>query len=126
MKTRMHTSSRHYFWAAVAVALGCSGLARATDLLSPCDLPGVRRPAKCGVFEVPENWDKPAGRKLSLAVTVIPAEVAGSNKDPIVPLMGGPGEAAIPAAEYFIGQFAAVLRGYCRCSESLPDGPRHF
>jgi pimeloyl-ACP methyl ester carboxylesterase len=69
----------------------------------------VRRPAKCGVVEVPENWDKPAGRKLALAVAVIPAQ-SGSNKDPIVPLMGGPGEAALPAAEYFIGQFGPALR----------------
>ena len=27
-----------------------------------------------------------------------------------MPLMGGPGEAAIPAAEYFIGQFGPALR----------------
>ena len=39
-----------------------------------------------GSVEVPENWDQPAGRKLSIAVAVIPAEAAGSHNDPLVPL----------------------------------------
>ncbi len=93
----------------IAIALQCAGTANAADVLSPCKLPGVTRAAKCGVVEVPENWDKPAGRKLSIAVAVIPAEAAGSHKDPLVPLMGGPSEAAISAAEYYVAQWAAML-----------------
>jgi pimeloyl-ACP methyl ester carboxylesterase len=110
MKTPMHTSLRHSCWAMFAIALGGSSTTQAAELLSPCELPGVPRAAKCGVVEVPENWDKPAGRRLSLAVAVVPAEAGKSYEDPIVPLMGGPGEAAIPAAEYFIGQFGPALR----------------
>ena len=90
---------RKICWVVLAVAFQCGSVVHAADILSSCELPGVKRAAKCGVMEVPENWDKPAGRKLSLAVAVIPAE-SGPNKDPIVPLLGGPGEAAIPAAEY--------------------------
>jgi pimeloyl-ACP methyl ester carboxylesterase len=98
------------WWGLLAIAFQCSGVAQAADLLSACQLPGVKRAAKCGTLEVPENWDKPAGRKLSLAVTVVPAEIAGSHKDPIVPLGGGPGEAAISAAGYFVERFLPVLR----------------
>jgi pimeloyl-ACP methyl ester carboxylesterase len=109
MKTQMHTSLRHSCWAAVVLALGCSDVARAGDVLAPCELPGVARAAKCGVVEVPENWQKPEGRRLSLAVAVIPA-TGKSYEDPIVPLMGGPGEAAIPAARYFVERFGPLLR----------------
>ncbi len=94
----------------LAITLQCTASAQAAGNLSPCKLPGVTRAAKCGVVEVPENWDKPTGRKLSLAVAVIPAEVPGAHNDPIVPLMGGPGEDAISSAEYFIGQWGPLLR----------------
>jgi pimeloyl-ACP methyl ester carboxylesterase len=93
----------------LAIALGCFGVAEAAGTLAPCKLPGVTRAAKCGAIEVPENWDKPAGRKLSLGVAVVPAEVAGAHDDPLVPLMGGPGEAAIPAAEYYVGRSGSLL-----------------
>lgn len=110
MKTQMHTSLRHSCWALLAIALGCVTSAQAADMLSPCELPGIKRAAKCGVVEVPENWDKPAGRRLSLAIAVFPAEAGKSYEDPIVPLLGGPGEAAIPAAEYYVGLLGSLLR----------------
>jgi len=94
----------------LAIALQCTGVANAADILAPCKLPGVTRAAKCGTVEVPENWDKPAGRKLSIAVAVIPAEVPESHNDPLVPLMGGPSESAIGFAEYVVGQWGAMLR----------------
>lgn len=78
--------------------------------LSACELPGVRRAARCGVIEVPENPDRPAGRRLQLAVAIVPAETPGSHNDPIVPLMGGPGEDAISNAEYFVGIYGTLLR----------------
>ncbi|MGH8236771.1 MAG: alpha/beta fold hydrolase [Steroidobacteraceae bacterium] len=94
----------------LAITLQCTGSAQAAGNLAPCKLPGVPRAAKCGVVEVPENWDKPTGRKLSIAVAVLPAEVPGAHHDPIVPLGGGPGEAAISSAEYYIGQWGPLLR----------------
>jgi len=48
----------------LAIAFPCSGIAATADKLSSCKLPGVTRAAKCGVVEVPENWDQPGGRKL--------------------------------------------------------------
>lgn len=102
MKMQMHSS-----W--LAVALCWVYTAQAADHLSSCTLPGVTRAAKCGVLDVPENWAKPAGRRISLAVAVIPAEKR-AHDDPIVPLMGGPGEDSISAAEYFVERFGTLLR----------------
>ena len=106
------------FCGSVLVALGLygvSGLASAAtgesiERLSACELPGVKRAAKCGVIEVPENPDKPAGRRLQLAVAVIPAEAGRTHNDPIVPLMGGPAEDAISAAEYYVEHLGPLLR----------------
>src|SRR6185312_14019903 len=40
---------------------------------------------------------------------VIPAANGHARPDPIVPLLGGPGESAIEAAQYFIGRLAPIL-----------------
>src|SRR5713101_7033321 len=54
--------------------------------LSPCTLPGVAQVARCGVFDVPENPGRPAGRQLPIHVAVIPATDGQTLPDPIVPL----------------------------------------
>src|SRR5207249_2956103 len=61
-----------------------------------------------GVLDVPENPSKPNGRRLQIGVAVIPATGPTAQPDPIVPLMGGPGEEAIQEAAYFIEQFAPL------------------
>ena len=76
--------------------------------LSSCKLSGVPQPARCGVLEVPENPNRPAGRQLKIGVAVIPATGGKSRPDPIVILMGGPGEDAISAAEIYVKQFTAL------------------
>ncbi len=77
--------------------------------LSPCKLSGVPEPAHCGAIEVPENPNRPAGRQFKIGVAVIPAIGGQPRPDPIVVLMGGPGEDAIGAAEIYAEQFT-VLR----------------
>lgn len=77
--------------------------------LAPCTLPDVDRPARCGVLEVAENRQRPDGRKLQIHVAVVPASSGTSQPDPIVILMGGPGEEAIAAAGHYAGQFASLL-----------------
>src|SRR5688572_11861214 len=76
MKMQMDTSSLHYAmhptrhsdehrevlvrqscWVLLAIAFQCGNVTHAVDVLSSCELPGVKRAAKCGVMEVPENWD---------------------------------------------------------------------
>lgn len=94
----------------LSIAFHYASIAAAEVPLQSCELPGLKRAAKCGVIEVPENPDQPAGRRLRLAVAIVPAETGRSHDDPIVPLMGGPGEDAISAAEYFTARLGPLLR----------------
>src|SRR5579884_476655 len=68
--------------------------------LQPCSVPGVKRSARCGTIEVPENPDRPGSRKLKIHFAVIPARNGHALPDPIVPLLGGPGEAATEAGQF--------------------------
>jgi len=106
-----------------AAWLQCAGIpngATAQDLpkrstssivLAPCKLPGLAETARCGALDVPENPDKPSGRRLHIGVAVIPA-TGQAQSDPLVPLMGGPGEEAITEAAYFAEQFARLRRDH--------------
>jgi pimeloyl-ACP methyl ester carboxylesterase len=80
-------------------------------VLEPCELPGLAEIARCGMLDVPENPSKPDGRRLKIGVAVIPA-TGKAQADPLVPLMGGPGEAAISEATYFAEQFAPLRRDH--------------
>lgn len=65
--------------------------------LATCHLERFEGEALCGTVEVAENRERPASRKLSLPVVVIPArgEAAG---DPVVFIAGGPGDSSIAHA----------------------------
>jgi pimeloyl-ACP methyl ester carboxylesterase len=65
---------------------------------------------RCGSLDVPENPDRPNGRRISIAIAVIPAANGRALSDPIVVLMGGPGEDSMSAAAIFAAQFAPLLR----------------
>jgi pimeloyl-ACP methyl ester carboxylesterase len=78
-------------------------------VLKPCQLPELSRPAKCGVFELPENPSRPHDRQLAIHVAVVPAASGKALTDPIVTLMGGPGEDAISGAAYYAAQFGSLL-----------------
>ena len=88
-------------WLTIAL-LGASMPALAADgiALSDCRLPEFEGPARCGQLEVPENPGKPDGRRIAIAVAVLPATGGAALPDPIVPLMGGPGEDTLSAAGY--------------------------
>jgi pimeloyl-ACP methyl ester carboxylesterase len=103
------------FRLAAAVLLGSAlGLAGCGDsgapprsiALSDCRLPRLPVAAKCGTLDVPENRDKPGGRRITLAVAVLPANTLNPRSDPLFILAGGPGQAAS-----FLGPFAASLTG---------------
>jgi pimeloyl-ACP methyl ester carboxylesterase len=91
-----------------SIALSTFAADAKSPTLTPCSLPGLAQPARCGMFEVPENPARPDGRRLSIGVAVIPASGGKALPDPIVPLMGGPGEDAISAAAIFAGQLASL------------------
>lgn len=90
------------FWPAVHAA--------APELaLAPCRFADLSRAARCGTLSVPENPDKPHGRRLAISVAVIPATRARAHADPIVVLQGGPGEDTISSAAYYADRFAPLL-----------------
>ena len=76
--------------------------------LSSCELSGVPQPARCGVLDVPENPNQPAGRHLKISVAVIPAIGGQPRPDPIAVLTGGPGESAIGLAEIYASRLAPL------------------
>ena len=77
--------------------------------LSECRLPRVAQAAQCGALVVPENRDRPQGRKLSIFVAVLPANTLTPQPDPLVLLAGGPGQAAST-----LGPFALQLNAVRR------------
>ena len=84
------------------------GAPRRLDL-TPCQLPGLEREARCGTLEVYENRAARAGRKIGLRVAVLPAE-AQVAADPLFIIVGGPGQSAVATAGAFAAIFAEVLR----------------
>ena len=77
--------------------------------LQSCSVPGIERSARCGAIEVPENPERPASRNLEIHFVVIPAITGHARPDPIVPLLGGPGESAIEAGQMFVERLAPML-----------------
>jgi pimeloyl-ACP methyl ester carboxylesterase len=75
---------------------------------SSCTLPGLPQVARCGTLNVPENPERPAGRQLAIHFVIIPATDSAALPNPIVPLMGGPGEDAIGAAAIYAAQFSPL------------------
>jgi len=68
--------------------------------LTPCRLPGVPDVARCGTYEVFEDRDARAGRKIALNVAVLPAEGPDRLPDPILFFDGGPGEPSVSDAAW--------------------------
>jgi pimeloyl-ACP methyl ester carboxylesterase len=76
---------------------------------SRCLLPGVTRPARCGVLTALEDPERPDGRRLAIHFAVVPASSDKVLLDPIVVLTGGPGEKAIESASFYVGRLASLL-----------------
>lgn len=96
-------------------ALAWSGAASGEALtLTDCRLdagPGLATvKARCGTLERPENPDRPDGRRIALRVAVIPALSIEPEPDPVVPLAGGPGQAATDFYVAYRGAFEDVRR----------------
>src|ERR1700730_11721359 len=74
--------------------------------LTECRVPKLVYAAQCGKLDVLEDRSKPQGRKLSIAVTVLPANTLSPRPDPLFMLAGGPGQssdAIAPLAEQLSG-----------------------
>ena len=99
---------RFCIYIGLALLMCQSHVVAETVNLSPCTIPELTEPARCGEIEVPENPDRPGGRQLKIAIAVVPATSGRALADPIVPLMGGPGEDAISAGVHFARMFATL------------------
>lgn len=89
-------------------ALACtSGPTREKTIsLEPCRLEGLAAEALCGSYRVYEDREARQGRSIDLRVAVVPALAASPHPDPLLVLVGGPGQAATVAG----AAIAEVLR----------------
>ena len=81
--------------------------------LTPCEVPGpdpsTKDKARCGTFEVFEDREHKAGRKIALKIVVYPATDPDKAPDPLFYIPGGPGSSATEDAP-FVAQQAAKIR----------------
>jgi pimeloyl-ACP methyl ester carboxylesterase len=64
--------------------------------VEPCEVPGVGA-ARCGTLQVWEDRAARGGRKIPIRFIVLPA-AGTATRDPVVPIAGGPGQAATDLA----------------------------
>src|SRR5262245_37909601 len=81
--------------------------------LTPCEVPGptpsTKDKARCGTFEVFEDREHKAGRKIVLKIVAYPATGTDKAPDPLFYIPGGPGSSATEDAPY-VAQQAAKIR----------------
>ncbi len=82
--------------------------------LTPCrisDMHGLSSiAARCGKLAVPEDPDAPDGKRIELAVAVVPAIATRAKPDPLFLLAGGPGQGAIEAFVPALDAFSGIHR----------------
>jgi pimeloyl-ACP methyl ester carboxylesterase len=81
-------------------------------LFKPCSLSeaGVDAvEAQCATLAVPENHDAPGGRRIELAIALIPAD-GQPEPDPVVMIAGGPGQSALESYPQLHGAFTDARR----------------
>ncbi|MDO6444571.1 alpha/beta hydrolase [Colwellia sp. 1_MG-2023] len=66
--------------------------------LKDCHVEGIKQQIQCGKLLVPENYAKPDGEKITINFAVLPAIDKSQNKEPLMFLAGGPGQAAVSLA----------------------------
>lgn len=82
--------------------------------LEPCRISDIDEltstEARCGNLSVPENPDDPKGRRIELAIAIVPAVATEAKPDPLFLIAGGPGEGSIGAYAPLLGAFAGIRR----------------
>jgi pimeloyl-ACP methyl ester carboxylesterase len=76
--------------------------------LHPCTIDGEA--ARCGDILVPENYDEPGGRPITLNAVVFGVGNRGEGREPIFVLAGGPGQAATTLTQGASSIFRSVRR----------------
>ncbi len=62
--------------------------------LEDCHIDGIKQQVQCGTLKVPENYQQPDGKHIDVNFVVVPAIDRSQNKEPLMFLAGGPGQAA--------------------------------
>ena len=75
-----------------------------------CHLDGIRSQVQCGSLNVPENYNKPEGKNISINYAVLPAIDSSKNNSPLMFLAGGPGQAAVELAAHIRRSFAEIRK----------------
>ncbi len=82
--------------------------------LEPCRIADADRlvstAARCASFEVAENPDEPQGKRIRLAVAVVPAVATQARPDPLFLIAGGPGQGSIEGYAPLLSAFAGIRR----------------
>ncbi len=91
-----------------ALSVGSLRLQRCEIGLHSAGVPTMR--AFCTLFAVPENWSEPAGRKITLHVAIVKADLAHAHDDFLTFLDGGPGGAATQDYPLVAAAFAPLHR----------------
>jgi len=85
-----------------------------TLALEPCTLAEPNSPttvpAFCGRLPVAENRAAPSGRRIELAVALVPSRAKRPLPDPVFMLAGGPGQSALESFPGAAAAFRDVLR----------------
>jgi pimeloyl-ACP methyl ester carboxylesterase len=99
---------------AVALLFAASPASAKGLQLTPCRISDMRGlvsvAARCGKFAVPEDPDDPTGRRIELAVAVVPAIATRAKPDPLFLLAGGPGQGAIEGFVPLLDAFGGIHR----------------
>jgi len=75
-----------------------------------CHLDGIRSQVQCGKLEVPENYQQPQGRQLSVNFSILPAINNSDNKIPLMFLAGGPGQGAAELSSQVFRNFNEIRK----------------
>jgi len=94
----MRTSLKSLFALSMLSIAGSSVANEQTLSLDACHVDNIKQQVQCGKLQVPENYQSPQGEKISINFVVLPAIDNSQNKEPLMFLAGGPGQAAASLA----------------------------
>ena len=99
---------------AAPIAADAHAFTLGTVQFSACQLPqkrsGATTSAFCAPFKVPENRQAQTGRHIDLRLALIKSDAAAADRDIVVFLAGGPGQAAIDTWPQIAGALAPLRK----------------
>lgn len=118
------------FLLVVSISLSCEAN-KQKPFISDCSFlseTGASSRLICGQLEVPENHDKPDGRKINIAFVILKSEDSSTTNYPMIHFTGGPGGPALTNIERHLSNPILKSRDIIRFdqrgiafSSALPD-----